>query len=54
MSDAIDPVCGMSVQLDAGKPNLLYKEQDYHFCCHDKFEADPWFYLSGKALCCHP
>ena len=51
MNDAIDPVCGMTVQLDAGKPKLLYKEQDYHFCaqgCHDKFEADPWFYLSGN------
>ena len=51
MRDAIDPVCGMSVQLDAGKPLLLYKEQNYHFCsqgCHDKFEADPWFYLSGN------
>lgn len=51
MSDSIDPVCGMSVQLDAGKPHLLYKEQDYHFCsqgCHSKFEADPWFYLSGN------
>lgn len=51
MSDTIDPVCGMTVQLDAGKPQLLYKEQDYHFCsqgCHSKFEADPWFYLSGN------
>ena len=51
MSDTIDPVCGMSVQLDAGKPQLLYKEQGYHFCsqgCHNKFEADPWFYLSGN------
>ena len=51
MSDAIDPVCGMTVQLDAGKPMLMYKEKDYHFCsqgCLDKFEADPWFYLSGN------
>lgn len=51
MSNAIDPVCGMTVELDAGKPQLLYKEQDYHFCsqgCQSKFEADPWFYLSGN------
>lgn len=47
----IDPVCGMTVKLDAGKPNLAYKGDTYHFCsqgCHDKFEADPYFYLSGN------
>lgn len=46
-----DPVCGMSVKLDAGKPKLEYKGDDYHFCsqsCHDKFELDPYFYLSGN------
>ncbi|SHM25502.1 heavy metal translocating P-type ATPase [Roseibium suaedae] len=47
----IDPVCGMTVTLGKGKPNLTYKGKDYHFCnpkCHDKFDADPWFYLSGN------
>ncbi|MEM5500188.1 heavy metal translocating P-type ATPase [Ahrensia kielensis] len=46
-----DPVCGMSVKLDAGKPNFSYKGNDFHFCsqgCHDKFENDPYFYLSGN------
>lgn len=46
-----DPVCGMSVKLDAGKPSLVYKDDSYHFCnpkCHDRFQADPWFYLSGN------
>lgn len=46
-----DPVCGMSVTLGAGKPTLSYKGDDYHFCsqsCHDKFQADPYFYLSGN------
>ncbi len=46
-----DPVCGMSVSLGRGKPTLTYKGRDYHFCnpkCHDKFEADPYFYLSGN------
>ncbi|MES0883063.1 heavy metal translocating P-type ATPase [Roseibium sp. SCP14] len=46
-----DPVCGMSVTLGKGKPTLRYKGEDYHFCnpkCHDKFEADPYFYLSGN------
>ncbi|MEX3007253.1 heavy metal translocating P-type ATPase [Hoeflea sp. TYP-13] len=47
----LDPVCGMTVKPDAGKPTLTYKGQDYHFCnpkCHDKFEADPYFYVSGN------
>jgi Cu+-exporting ATPase len=48
---AIDPVCGMTVKLNAGKPHLTYKGTEYHFCnpkCHDRFEADPYFYLSGN------
>ncbi len=47
----IDPVCGMTVAVDAGKPTLDYKGTDYHFCstkCHDRFEADPYFYVSGN------
>ncbi|TYC49297.1 heavy metal translocating P-type ATPase [Rhodobacterales bacterium] len=46
-----DPVCGMSVTLGKGKPSLKYKGTEYHFCnpkCHDRFEADPYFYLSGN------
>lgn len=41
----------MSVDPDAGKPYLRYRGEDYHFCsqkCHDRFEADPYFYLSGN------
>ncbi|WP_193177343.1 heavy metal translocating P-type ATPase [Oricola nitratireducens] len=48
---AIDPVCGMTVKLGIGKPSLTYKGTEYHFCnpkCHDRFEADPYFYLSGN------
>jgi len=48
---ALDPVCGMSVDLSKGKPSLTYRGKDYHFCnpkCHDKFDADPYFYLSGN------
>jgi P-type Cu+ transporter len=47
-----DPVCGMSVALGKGKPTLSYKGHDYHFCspkCHDRFDADPFFYVSGNA-----
>ena len=46
-----DPVCGMNVALDKGKPTLKYKGDSFHFCsqgCHDKFERDPYFYLSGN------
>ncbi|MCY6382698.1 heavy metal translocating P-type ATPase [Hoeflea prorocentri] len=46
-----DPVCGMSVDPAAGKPTLSYRGKDYHFCnpkCHDRFGADPYFYLSGN------
>jgi len=45
-----DPVCGMTVPLDAGKPSLEHAGETYHFCspgCHDKFAADPENFLSG-------
>nr|WP_277346431.1 heavy metal translocating P-type ATPase [Sneathiella chungangensis] len=47
---ATDPVCGMTVTLNAGKPNHVHNDETYHFCsqkCHDRFVADPFFYLSG-------
>ncbi|WP_305987578.1 heavy metal translocating P-type ATPase [Roseibium sp. MMSF_3544] len=50
--EATDPVCGMSVTLGKGKPSLRYKGREYHFCnpkCHDKFDSDPYFYLSGNS-----
>jgi len=46
-----DPVCGMSVTLNIGKPSHLWQDDTYHFCssgCHEKFVADPWFYVSGN------
>ncbi len=46
-----DPVCGMSVKPNNGKPSYQYQKVEYHFCsqgCHDRFEADPYFYLSGN------
>jgi P-type Cu+ transporter len=45
-----DPVCGMTVELDAGKPSVEHEGETYHFCsqgCHDKFVGDPEHYLSG-------
>lgn len=47
----IDPVCGMSVSLDADKPAAEYSGDTYHFCnpkCQDRFTSDPYFYLSGN------
>ena len=44
----IDPVCGMSVDPNAGKPRFEYRGKTYHFCCNGcrtKFEADPVRYL---------
>ncbi|MEX0696262.1 MAG: heavy metal translocating P-type ATPase [Dongiaceae bacterium] len=46
-----DPVCGMTVNLDAGKPSREHNGETYHFCsqkCHDKFAADPEHFLSGE------
>ncbi|MDF1721432.1 MAG: heavy metal translocating P-type ATPase [Minwuia sp.] len=46
-----DPVCGMTVPLDQGKPSLVHKGHTFHFCgtgCHDRFGTDPFFYLSGN------
>lgn len=49
---AIDPVCGMDVQPGPQTPTHAYGGTDYHFCssrCHERFEADPYFFLSGNA-----
>ena len=46
-----DPVCGMSVTVDGDKLSLDHKGDQYHFCnpkCRDRFETDPYFYLSGN------
>ena len=49
-SDAIDPICGMTVDTAAGKPSHIHDGEVFHFCsqgCHDKFVADPEHYISG-------
>ncbi len=48
---AKDPVCGMNVATDAGKPSIEHEGTTYHFCsqkCHDNFEVNPDYYLAGK------
>ncbi|WP_204569893.1 heavy metal translocating P-type ATPase [Arsenicitalea aurantiaca] len=49
---AIDPVCGMTVPLKPETPSETFGGKDFHFCsgkCQTKFQADPWFYASGRA-----
>ena len=50
-----DPVCGMTVDPNAGKPTLEYEGHTYHFCCdgcRTKFEADPETYRTAKDPVC--
>jgi Cu+-exporting ATPase len=48
---ATDPVCGMMVDADAGKPAYDYKNETYHFCsegCRSKFAKEPEHFLDKK------
>ncbi|GES52253.1 copper-translocating P-type ATPase [Rhizobium sp. NBRC 114257] len=50
-----DPVCGMTVDPDAGKPSLDYRGRTFHFCsdgCRTKFQAAPENYLTAKDPVC--
>ena len=50
-----DPVCGMTVDPEAGKPSASYAAHTYHFCsesCRTKFQADPEAYLTAKDPVC--
>lgn len=50
-----DPVCGMTVDPDAGKPTATYSGHTYHFCsegCRTKFQAAPETYLIAKDPVC--
>jgi Cu+-exporting ATPase len=50
-----DPVCGMTVDPDAGKPSLEYEGRVYRFCCdgcRKKFEAAPEDYLTARDPVC--
>ncbi|MGA7458311.1 MAG: heavy metal translocating P-type ATPase [Methyloceanibacter sp.] len=51
MQMAIDPVCGMTVDPNAGKPSYQHDGHTFHFCsegCRSKFAADPDRYLNKK------
>lgn len=50
-----DPVCGMTVDPDAGKPTAEHDGRTYHFCaagCMKKFEADPEAYRTATDPVC--
>ena len=50
-----DPVCGMQVDPDAGKPAHEHAGHTYHFCavrCHDKFVAAPQDYIEASDPVC--
>lgn len=49
---AIDPVCGMTVRIAPDTKTARFAAADFYFCsgrCQAKFNADPWFYASGRA-----
>ncbi|WP_172330046.1 heavy metal translocating P-type ATPase [Mangrovicoccus sp. HB161399] len=50
-----DPVCGMTVDPDAGKPEAQHGGHRYHFCsegCREKFLAAPDDYLTSTDPVC--
>ncbi|WEX10442.1 heavy metal translocating P-type ATPase [Chelativorans sp. AA-79] len=50
-----DPVCGMTVDPNAGKPTAGHEGRTYHFCsqsCHDKFVRQPEDYLQATDPVC--
>ena len=54
---AVDPVCGMSVDIATAKNIANYQEQTYYFCgagCNTKFQASPAKYLDVSAKVAEP
>lgn len=50
-----DPVCGMLVDPQAGKPSVVHQGHTYHFCsdsCRSRFEAAPDDYLTAEDPVC--
>ncbi|WP_206455751.1 heavy metal translocating P-type ATPase [Aurantimonas marina] len=50
-----DPVCGMTVDPEAGKPTAVHDGHTFHFCsegCRKKFEAAPEDYVTAKDPVC--
>lgn len=63
LTEGIDPICGMTVEMEGAEHTTEYNGQTYYFCCagcQTTFEADPEHYLgqspsSGEAIdpVCH-
>jgi xanthine dehydrogenase accessory factor len=52
-SEAVDPVCGMTVGVAAGTPSLTSDGVTYYFCrtaCRRAFEKDPACYAKARTL----
>lgn len=50
--EAIDPVCGMAVEIEGAEHQTEYQGQSFYFCCEGcqaAFEADPEPYLAKVA-----
>ena len=50
-----DPVCGMMVDPEAGKPTHTHDGHTYHFCCEGcrtKFAADPETHRTAEDVVC--
>ena len=48
-----DPVCGMTVAVAPETRHAAFDGETFHFCsekCQMKFEADPWFYATGRTV----
>lgn len=47
---AVDPVCGMSVQVGSEVASVEFEGNNYYFCsqqCADTFESDPTRYATA-------
>lgn len=61
LNNVSDPVCNMKIHKKDAKFSSQFMEKQYYFCsqnCKEKFEANPTFYVRGKAQsdkkeCCH-
>ena len=50
-AEAIDPVCGMTVDPERAAARWDYRGHPYLFCsthCHQRFKADPEHFLHGE------
>jgi xanthine dehydrogenase accessory factor len=51
-NEAIDPVCGMTVEIAGAEHHTEYNGQTFYFCCagcQESFESDPEKYLTQAA-----